>query len=55
VTFIDPWAANVETMKTKGQKVSHIRDVPEWSTPVRSLHLTELQQAAKEKPFGVGA
>ena len=53
VTFIDPWPANVETMKAKGLKVSHIRDVPEWSTPVRALHLTELQQAAKEKPFDI--
>ena len=27
-TFIDPWPANVETMKAQGLKVSHIRDVP---------------------------
>ena len=53
ITFIDPWPENVETMKAKGLKVSHIRDVPEWSTPVRALHLTELQQAAKEKPFDI--
>lgn len=53
VTFIDPWPTNVETMKAHGLKVSHIRDVPEWSTPVRALHLTELQQAAKEKPFDI--
>ncbi len=53
VTFIDPWPANVETMKADGLKVSHIRDVPEWTTPVRALHLTELQQAAKEQPFDI--
>ncbi|HVY18172.1 MAG TPA: ketopantoate reductase family protein [Rhodopila sp.] len=53
VTFVDPWPENVETMKAKGLKVSHIRDVPEWSTPVRALHLTELQSVAKEKPFDV--
>jgi 2-dehydropantoate 2-reductase len=53
VTFIDPWPENVETMKAKGLKVSHIRDVPEWSTPVRALHLTELQSAAKEQPFDI--
>jgi 2-dehydropantoate 2-reductase len=53
VTFIDPWPANVETMKAHGLKVSHIRDVPEWSTPVRALHLTELQHVAKEKPFDI--
>jgi 2-dehydropantoate 2-reductase len=53
VTFIDPWPANVEAMKARGLKVSHIRDVPEWTTPVRALHLTELQQIAKEKPFDI--
>src|ERR1017187_5524357 len=36
ITFIDPWPANVEKMKADGLKVSHIRDVPEWSTPVRA-------------------
>jgi 2-dehydropantoate 2-reductase len=40
-------------MKAKGLKVTHIRDVAEWSTPVRALHLTELQQASKEKPFDI--
>lgn len=53
ITFIDPWPENVETMRAKGLKVSHIRDVPEWSTPVRALHLTDLQQLAKEKPVDI--
>ncbi len=53
VTFIDPWPANVEAMRANGLKVTHIRDVPEWSTPVRALHLTDLQQVAKEKPFDI--
>ncbi len=53
VTFIDPWPANVEQMKAHGLKVSHIRDVPEWTTPVRAIHLTELQQTAKGQPFDI--
>src|ERR1700761_7095776 len=53
ITFIDAWPANVETMRSKGLKVSHIRDVPEWSTPVRALHLTDAQQLAKEQPFDI--
>lgn len=53
VTFIDSWPANVEAMKANGLKISHIRDVPQWSTPVRALHLTELQQAAKGKLFDI--
>jgi len=53
VSFIDPWPDNVEAMRARGLKVSHIRDVPEWFTPVRALHLTDLQQAAKDRPFDV--
>jgi 2-dehydropantoate 2-reductase len=37
VTFIDSWPEkNVEIMKAQDLTVSHIRDVPEWSTPVRA-------------------
>jgi 2-dehydropantoate 2-reductase len=53
ITFIDAWPENVETMRARGLKVSHIRDVPEWSTPVRALHLTDAQQLAKEKPIDI--
>ena len=53
ITFIDPWPEHVETMRAKGLKISHIRDVPEWSTPVRALHLTDAQQLAKEKPIDI--
>ncbi|MBN8872948.1 MAG: ketopantoate reductase family protein [Rhodospirillales bacterium] len=53
VTFIDPWPENVETLRARGLKVSHIRDVPEWSTPVRALHLTDVQSLAKEQPIDI--
>lgn len=53
VTFIDPWPENVEKMRRDGLTVSHLRDVPEWSTPVRALHLSDLQQVAKEQPFDI--
>ena len=53
ITFIDPWPQNVEAMKANGLKVTHLRDVEPWSTPVKALHLTQLQQAAKEKPFDI--
>ena len=53
ITFIDPWPEHVETMRAKGLKISHIRDVPEWSTPVRALHLTDAQQLAKETPIDI--
>jgi 2-dehydropantoate 2-reductase len=53
VTFIDPWPEHVETMKSKGLKISHLRDVPEFTTPVRAMHLTEMQGLAKEKPIDI--
>jgi 2-dehydropantoate 2-reductase len=53
VTFIDPWPAHVEQMRAHGLKISHIRDVPEFTTKVRALHLTDAQQLAKEKPIDI--
>ena len=53
VTFVDFWPENVETMRSKGLKISHLKDVPEFTVPVQALHLTELQQVAKEQPFDI--
>ena len=53
VTFIDPWPEHVETMAAHGLKITHIRDVPEFTTKVRALHLTDAQQLAKEKPIDI--
>lgn len=53
VTFIDPWPEHVEAMRSNGLKISHIKDVPEFTTPVRALHLTEVQGFSKEAPFDI--
>jgi 2-dehydropantoate 2-reductase len=53
ITFIDPWPEHVERMRSHGLKISHIRDVPEFTTKVRALHLTDAQQLAKEKPIDI--
>ena len=53
VTFVDFWPENVETMRKKGLKISHIKDVPEFTVPVKALHITELQHVTKEKPFDI--
>jgi len=53
VTFIDPWPEHVEAMRANGLKISHIKDVPEFTTPVRALHLTEVQGLAKEAPIDI--
>ena len=53
VTFIDPWPAHVDHMKKHGLRVTHAKDVAEFTVPVRALHLTEVQQLAKEKPVDI--
>jgi 2-dehydropantoate 2-reductase len=53
VTFIDPWPAHVEKMQRDGLKISHIRDVPEFTAKVRAMHVTDAQQLAKERPIDI--
>ena len=53
VTFIDPWPEHVDHMKKHGLRVTHAMNVPEFTVPVRALHLTEVQQLAKEKPIDI--
>ncbi|MGG5888547.1 ketopantoate reductase family protein [Falsiroseomonas sp. HC035] len=53
VTFVDMWPENVEAMRARGLRISHLKDVPEFTVPVRALHLTELQSVAREKPFDI--
>jgi 2-dehydropantoate 2-reductase len=53
ITFIDPWPEHVETMRARGLKISHIRDVPEFTAKVRALHVTDAQQLAKEAPIDI--
>jgi len=53
VTFVDFWPENVETMRTTGLRISHLRDVPEFTTPARALHVTELQRFCKERPIDI--
>ena len=53
VTFVDFWPENVETMRKKGLKISHIKDVPEFTVPVKALHITELQKTSKGAPFDI--
>jgi 2-dehydropantoate 2-reductase len=53
VTFIDPWPTHVEHMRGHGLRVTHARDVAEFTVPVRALHVTDAQQFAKEKPVDI--
>jgi len=53
VTFIDPWPEHVEHMRRHGLRVTHAMKEPEFTVPVRALHVTDAQQLAKEKPVDI--
>jgi 2-dehydropantoate 2-reductase len=53
VTFVDPWPAHVEAMRKDGLRVTHAMEVPEFTVPVRALHVTDVQQLAKEEPIDI--
>jgi 2-dehydropantoate 2-reductase len=53
VTFIDPWPEHVEHMRKHGLRVTHAMKEPEFTVPVRALHITDAQQLAKEKPADI--
>src|SRR6201989_2985294 len=53
VTVIDPWPEHVEHMRKHGLRVTHAMNVPEFTVPVRALHLTDAQQLAKEAPIDI--
>ncbi len=53
VTFVDTWPEHVDHMNKQGLRITHAKDVPEFTVPVRALHLTDVQQFAKEKPFDI--
>jgi 2-dehydropantoate 2-reductase len=53
VTFLDPWPDHVEAMRARGLRVTHARDVPEFSVAVRALHITDAQRLAKEQPIDI--
>src|SRR6202012_4778055 len=53
VTFIDPWPAHVEHMRQHGLRVTHAMTEPEFTVPVRALHVTDAQQLAKETPVDI--
>jgi len=53
VTFIDFWPEHVEHMKKHGLTITHLRDVEPFTVPTHALHITELQQVSKGKPFDI--
>jgi 2-dehydropantoate 2-reductase len=48
VTFIDPWP-----VRKRGLRVTHAKEVAEFVVRVRALHVTDVQQLAKEPPVDI--
>ena len=53
VVFIDMWPDNVEAMRANGLHITHLRNVPEFAVPVRALHITDVQDLAREAPIDI--
>jgi 2-dehydropantoate 2-reductase len=53
VTFIDGWPDHVNKMNKDGLHLTGNTPEEEITTPVRAVHLTEVQQFAKEDPFDI--
>jgi 2-dehydropantoate 2-reductase len=53
VTFVDPWPEHVAHMRKHGLRVTHARDGAEFAVAVRALHVTDVQQLAREAPVDI--
>ncbi|MDP7545755.1 MAG: 2-dehydropantoate 2-reductase N-terminal domain-containing protein, partial [Alphaproteobacteria bacterium] len=50
VILADPWPAHVEHMQAHGLRVEGMTEAECFSTPVRAMHLTDLQSLNTERP-----
>lgn len=53
VTLIDGWPEHVEYMRRHGIQLSGMTAAEKHSIPVRVLHVCDVQQFCKEKPFDI--
>lgn len=51
ITLIDPWPEHVEKMRSEGITLCGQTEPENFTVPVKAIHLTELQQTSKERPF----
>src|SRR5262249_25952370 len=52
-TFIGMWPEHVDQMKKNGLRITYYAGDDPLTVKVRALHLTEVQQLAKETPFDI--
>ncbi|MCG8544922.1 MAG: 2-dehydropantoate 2-reductase [Alphaproteobacteria bacterium] len=53
VTFIDPYPAHVEAMRTKGLELTGVSEQEHYTVPVKAMHVTEVQSLAKQDPIDI--
>jgi 2-dehydropantoate 2-reductase len=53
VTFVDPWPAHVEAIRARGLALTGLTGPENVTVPVPALHLTEVQQLAKQRPVDI--
>ena len=53
VTLVDAWPEHVEAMRREGLRVEGMDGAGAVQTPVRALHVGELQRCVREQPFDV--
>lgn len=53
VTLIDPWPEHVEYMRKHGLQLSGLTPAETHSIKVNALHITDVQQLVKQKPFDI--
>jgi 2-dehydropantoate 2-reductase len=53
VTLIDPWPEHVNRMNANGLQVDGVTTQECFVTPVKAIHLTDVQHLSKEKPVDI--
>ncbi len=53
VTMIDPWPEHVNQLKNHGMEIFGMTPEERMSVKVNAIHLTEVQQLAKQKPIDI--
>jgi 2-dehydropantoate 2-reductase len=53
VTLIDPWPEHIETIRKRGLKLSGMTDEEDYTVEVPTMHLTEVQSIAKQRPIDI--
>ncbi len=53
VTLIDPWPAHVDQLKSHGMEIFGMTPEERMTVKVNAMHLTEVQNLAKQKPIDI--